>query len=152
MSLVTEEIESAVSKLGLGLAEIQLLPAEENKRLYGLLVGKFVSGGDRRWWWEAFNEEEASHVFEDGMGFKRIPELVPDANEKLWFVVEEDQMEFYPVYETTAEVASAIVGECYGFEYYLIPKDTSWIICENHHNRIIGVGNSIIERLREVAV
>jgi hypothetical protein len=152
MSLVTEEIESAVSKLGLEAADIQHLSAEENKRLYGALVERFVNGGDRRWWWESFNEEEASHVFKDGMGFKRIPELVPDANEKLWFVVEEDQLEFYPIYETTAEVVSAVVGECYAFEYYLIPKDTSWLICENHHNRIIGVGNSVIKKLGEVAV
>jgi hypothetical protein len=152
MSLVTEEIEIAVNKLGLGKAEFQLLPAEDNKRLYSVLVGKFVNGGDRRWWWEAFNEEEASQVFQDGMGFKRIPDLVPDANEKLWFVVEEDQMEFYPIYETTAAAASAVVGECYAFEYYLIPKDTSWLICENHHNRIIVIGKSVIGRLGEVAV
>ncbi len=58
----------------------------------------------------------------------------------------------FPIYETTAEVASTIVGECYCFEYYLIPKDTSWLICENHHNRIIGVGNSVIKKLGEVAV
>ena len=140
MSLVTEEIETAVKNMGLKENDIRLLPAEENRLLYGALVERFVSGGDRKWWWEAFKEEAASQVFDDGMGFKRIPELVPDAKQKLWFVVEEDQMEFYPIYETTTEVASAVIGECYGFEYYLAPKDQRWLICENHHNTIIGIG------------
>ena len=152
MSLVTEEIESAINKLGLRESDIRLLPAEENRALYESLVERFVSGGDRRWWWEAFKEETASQVFDDGMGFQRIPELVPDAKEKLWFVVEEYQMEFYPIYETTAEVAAAVIGECYGFEYYLVPKDQRWLICENHHNRVIGLGNSVINKLGGVAV
>ena len=152
MSLVTEEIENARIALGLKESDIRLLSPEENANLYSELCSSFVKGGDRKWWWESFKDIEASCVVKDGMGYKIIPELVPDKNENLWFVVEEDQLEFYPIFETTASVAAAIIGECYGFEYYLIPKDKTWLLCENHDNRLIGVVNELIGKLGEVAV
>jgi len=152
MSLVTEEIENACITLGLKESDMRLLSFDENENLYNELYSSFVKGGDRKWWWESFKDIEASCVVENGMGFKLIPELVPDPNDNLWFVVEEDQLEFYPIFETTASVATAIIGECYAFEYYLIPKDKTWLLCETHHNRLIGVGNEIIGKLSEVAV
>jgi hypothetical protein len=152
MPLVTEEIEKARITLGLEEADIHLLSPEKNADLYNELCVHFVEGGDRKWWWESFKEKEQSLLVEGEMGFKLIPSLVPDPDERLWFVVEEDQMKFYPIYETTASLASSVIGECYGFEYYLIPKDKSWLLCENHHDRIIGIGSCVTGKLGDVAV
>ena len=74
-------------------------------------------------------------------------EIVPDPSEHVWFIVEETNLPFYPVYDATTLAAQAVIGECYGFEYYLVAKTMTWILCENHHGRLIGVGNEICDRL-----
>ena len=61
--------------------------------------------------------------------------------------VEDDQLPFYPVYDSTPQAAQAVIGECYAFEYYLIAKDLSWLLCENHHDTLIGVGDEVRRRM-----
>jgi hypothetical protein len=74
--------------------------------------------------------------------------LVPDASEHVWFIVEDDSLPFYPVYDAIPRAISAVIGECYGFEYYIVQRDLEWLLCENHHNRMIGVGKNVEERFR----
>jgi hypothetical protein len=76
--------------------------------------------------------------------------LVPNAQEKVWFIVEEDQMPFYPIYDATPAAIAKIIPECYGFEYYLVPKDKNWIFCENHHDRLIAVGEPVETAIRAI--
>ena len=82
------------------------------------------------------------------MGFKRICSLVPNSREIVWFMVEENQLPFFPIYEACPEDIQNVIGECYGFEYYIIPKFKNWLLCENHHNRMIGIGEKIVKRLK----
>jgi len=74
-------------------------------------------------------------------------EIVPDPNERVWFIAEESRLPFYPVYEATPNAAQRVIEECYGFEYYLVAKDMTWLLCENHHGWLIGVGELICDRL-----
>lgn len=147
MELVTTEIESVLRKLGISSKSFRLLPSDEGSVLYQELFTEFVTGADRRWWWEAFSKPSSSKNFEDGKGFERIVELVPNPEERVWFVVEEDQLPFFPIYEATPNAIQKVIGECYAFEYYIIPKSKSWLLCENHHNRVIGVGKQVASRL-----
>jgi hypothetical protein len=55
---------------------------------------------------------------------------------------------YFPVYDATPAVVQQIIGECYGFEYYLIAKNLSWLLCENHHDMVIAVGG-VRQRLEE---
>jgi hypothetical protein len=118
--------------------------------LFQRFLDRFTGGRDVRWWWEWFTLPDASKKFDDGSGFRRLKEIIPNPEESLWLVAEDDQLPFYPVYETTAGAAEAVIGECYGFEYYLIPKDLSWIVCENHHDVVIAAGTPVGQRLREL--
>jgi hypothetical protein len=147
MDLVTKEIENALRVLSIPSESFRLLPDDQGAVLYQELLAEFVAGTDRRWWWEAFLKPSSSKTFEDGTGFEKITELVPKPNAMVWFVVEEDQLPFYPIYEATPAAIQQVIGECYGFEYYIIPKSKDWLLCENHHNRMIGVGNQITARL-----
>ena len=147
MELVTAEIENALRKLGVPPESFRLLSDEEGSVLYQELFEEFVTGADRRWWWEAFSKPSSSKNFEDGRGFERIEELVPNPEERVWFVVEEDQLPFFPIYEATPNIIQKVIGECYAFEYYIIPKSKAWLLCENHHNLVIGVGKQISSRL-----
>ncbi|HEX7863176.1 MAG TPA: DUF6756 family protein [Verrucomicrobiae bacterium] len=83
---------------------------------------------------------------------EHLAELVPNAGESVWFIVEDDSLPFYPVYEARASVLSALIGECYGFESYVIGQKFDWLICENHHDRIFAVGEAVEKATREFAL
>jgi hypothetical protein len=85
-------------------------------------------------------------------GWKLLTTLTPDPNEHVWFVAEDDQLPFYPVFDATPKAAEQVIGQCFGFEYYLIAKDMTWLLCENHHDYLIGVGDPVATRLAQLAI
>ena len=141
MNCVADEIERAREVLRLPAEQIRELPNEESSILYHDLLDTFVEGGERLWWWEAFKSPEFSIDFRDENGFEHILPLVPDPNERIWFLIGGGHFPFRPIYETTPTIAVSIIGECYGFEYYLVSKSRDWILCENHHGTIVGAGS-----------
>jgi hypothetical protein len=141
MQSVTQEIVSAAKRLHLDPLEVVLLPAEDSERIYGAALQRFVGTKDRRWWWEAFREPGVSLAFVAG--------IVPNPSEPIWFIAEDDELPQYPVFEMSAEVAAKIIGECHGFEYYLVAKDLSWLVCETHLNVVCAVGAAVEGRLLE---
>lgn len=149
MGLVTEEIATAINSLSMSEHSFRLLPDAEAEPLYNNLIDTFVGGNDRRWWWEAFSAEDYSIDFSESCAFEKIIDIVPMPLELVWFVVEEDQLPIYPIYEASSADIQKVIGECYGFEYYIISKTKNWLLCENHHNRLIGVGEEIIDRMKK---
>jgi hypothetical protein len=149
MSEIAVEAEKAIDALGLR-GQVQRLSEAQERQLYGEFVAEFLDGKDRRWWWEAFTKPTASISFPDDAGFKHLSGLVPSAAEPCWFMVEDAESSTFPIYEATPELASKIIGECFAFEYYLIAKDKRWLICENHHGRVIGIGSEVVEAIRNV--
>jgi hypothetical protein len=147
---VNDEIQKAKQHLGLDDSAIRLLADEECRTVLNEVVSHFVESGDRRWWWEDFCLPSTSVRFANQQGFLYLEKLVPDKREKCWLIVEEDGLPFYPVYEATPEASQAVIGECYAFEYYLVAKDLSWLICETHHNVLIAIGEGLEERLRQI--
>ena len=147
METIIDEIQAAVKVLGLATDEFRLLPPAEGESVYLASLRHFVSS-DRRWWWEDFRKPATTVAFEAGDGWKFMPGIVPNPDESVWFIAEEDQLPFYPVFETTVRIATRIIGECYGFEYYFVSKKFDWLICETHHNKVCAVGVAIEERLK----
>jgi hypothetical protein len=148
-SEVINEINIAVKTLSLH-GKVKLLDEKENKRLYNELLAEFVKGADRRWWWESLSKPSDYVSFKDGKAFQRITYIVPDQNEIVWFMVEDDMQPFYPIFETTPQFIAQIIGECFAFEYYIIDKTKEWLLCENHHDSLIGVGKEIIEKIEKI--
>lgn len=152
MKTIVDEINQAVAKLGLSSSAMRQLPAQHSTDVYGAAMDHFVASGDRRWWWEDFRQAGMSVCFDDGQGWRLVPEVAPASDELIWFIAEDDSLPHYPVFETTPKVASLIIGECYGFEYYLVAKDLSWLLCENHHNVLCAVGAPVEARLKKAAL
>lgn len=150
MENVTHEIERAIGKLGLSESDIRLLPDQEGRIIFEHALKTFVGGNDRKWWWEGFSKKSTYVKIENGDGYKLIIEIVPDKEEKIWWIVEEDLLPYYPVYETSPKVAKEVIGECYGFEYYIIDKDDRWLLCENHHDYLIGIGDLVEEKIKQI--
>jgi hypothetical protein len=147
ISLVTDEIDNAIKALHINKQEFRRIPGNEASVLYYELLEAFVDGKDRQWWWENFSRYSESINIDDNLGFEKISHIVPDNKELVWFMVEENKLPFYPIYEATPEAIQQIIGECYFFEYYIIPKTKEWLLCENHHNYLIGIGQIIIDKL-----
>ena len=76
-----------------------------------------------------------------------MTEIVPDSKEVIWFIAEDSQLPYYPIFEFNTENAVKIIGECFAYEYYIVPKHKRWLLCENHHDDAIGVGDEIISTL-----
>jgi hypothetical protein len=148
---IREEIRAALARLELAPDSFVELPEDEGRRLIDAFLARFTGGFNARWWWTHFSLPASTVEFADGKGFSRIPRLVPDANQKVWFVAEDDQLPFYPVYEATPAAAEQVIGECYAFEYYLISKDLGWLLCENHHDVMFAIGEEVEKLAREAA-
>jgi hypothetical protein len=151
MNTVVAEIERALVTLQLPPEAMRLLADGQGEAVYFAALRHFVSSGDRRWWWEAFRDPGFSVAFEAGDGWRAIPHVCPAPNELVWFIAEDDQLPHYPVFETTPQTASEVIGQCYAFEYYVIAKDLSWLLCENHHNLMCAIGPAIEKRLLTLA-
>jgi hypothetical protein len=149
MSMTFDEIMAARRTLQLRNEDLVHVEAREARETLERIEMRFAGSSSRRWWWEGFRSF-TSVTFDDRMAFTRISKVVADPDERLWFVVEDD-VEAFLLFESTARVAQAIIGECFGFEYYLVPKTLHWLLCENHHDSFIAVGESVRARLHDVA-
>ncbi len=148
MSQVTEEIQNAIGLLKLE-SSVKRVAISKEETLYYDLLSHFVDGGDRRWWWEAFKLPSEYITYDEDSGFEKLVELVPDSKEEIWFMVEDDKLPHYPIYESSTENITKIIGECFAYEYYLIPKNKRWLLCETHHNSIVGVGKEVISKIEK---
>lgn len=142
---VSQEISNAIKTLNFTDKEVSLLDLDSGKKLYFELLDFFVSSGDRRWWWEDFKMESFDFVDYD-KPFEKLNDIIPDLEKKVWLMVEDAQKEYYPIYNCEPSIIGQIIGECFGFEYYVIDKNMDWLICENHHNRLIGLGQKLKDK------
>lgn len=144
--VVIDEVDRAVEFLQL-TRNVNRLPCAEAENINRQVLARFAPGNHSRWWWESFRESQSA-VFDDGLGYQRIPMLVPDVSERCWFIVESDASNSYPVYDASPEDIISILGECFCFEYYIVAKDLSWLVCENHHGAVIGCGHTVGDRMK----
>ena len=145
---VKDEIRTAIVKLGLISNVFREISDEEAERIYWRALRQFVPEGEPRWWWEYF--AACTRVdFPEGDGWRYIAGFVPDPSEQVWFIVEDVSLPFYPVYEAEASVIPEVIGECYGFEYYIVQKEFQWLLCETHHDAMIAVGETVERKLRD---
>jgi hypothetical protein len=103
---------------------------------------------DALWWWEALLEPVAYRKAEDPLAL--LQELV-DPNEDIWFVAEANspskKLGNFWLYEARIVPVCAVLAECPAFEYYILPRKMDWLLCENHHNLLIGSGEAIVRKL-----
>ena len=150
MGTVKDEIKEATQTLGLSEEQFAPVPENESMKLYQRLRNRFCSFPDAYWWWESFKAEHSSLHFENGKGFLKLTEICPDPAESVWFVAESSTLPSFPVYEGTVEAIQRVIGECHAFEYYLVNKECSWLVCENHHDVVFAVGSPVKERLEQL--
>ncbi len=81
-----------------------------------------------------------------------IVEPLLASEETVWFVAEDErgtkQNGNFWLYEGKIKPIVSLLGEMIAFEYYLVPKKLDWLLCETHHDVLVGVGEPIVERLK----
>jgi hypothetical protein len=142
------EIARATQALGFASERFRRLPPDEAERIHQSALRHFVPHGQPRWWWEHFPESTAVR-FAGGDGWRHLAEIVPDADESVWFIAEDHALPGYSVWEASVCDIQAVVGECYGFEFYVIQRQYHWLVCENHHDVVVAVGWEVEDRLRK---
>ncbi|MDH7447590.1 DUF6756 family protein [Aquimarina sp. 2201CG14-23] len=140
MGTVKTEIAQAIKTLKLKQEDICLV--SDVKSLYLELLVHFVKSGDRRWWWEDF-KQEAFYFKEYEFPFQQIINIIPKNVDTVWLMVEDDEEKYYPIYNCKPSVIAQLIGECTAFEYYVIDKNKQWLLCENHSDQLIGVGEQL---------
>ena len=69
----------------------------------------------------------------------------------MWLIAGDSLDRSFVVCEGSIEDIRDVIGECFGFEYFVTPKDLDWLLCENHHDVLIAVGDAVRARLIEMA-
>ncbi len=148
MDTNADEIQRATQALGFAPERFRRLPTDEAQRVYQSALRHFVPRGQPRWWWEHFSTSTGVY-FTNGDGWRHFTEIVPDADERVWFIAEDFVAPEYSVWEASVRDVQAVIGKCYGFEFYVIQQQLHWLLCENHHDVVVAVGRVVEERLRK---
>ena len=145
-----DEVTRAAGELALLASKFRILSKQEAAPVLAAIEAHFVKEAGLRWWWEAFRDLPTAWThFADGTGWSRLDQIVPPESGLVWFVVE-NHPEFV-LCEATVEAAQSVIGECWGFEYYVVAQSLDWLVCENHHDVVYAVGEAVAERLAQFA-
>ncbi len=146
-----EWISAAIKKLALE-AELRLVAPHRFQAILERIVAERTTltkdGVSALWWWEALREPVSYSAPPDALTL--IRSLLP-SEEQVWFVAEDGSKKIgnFWLYEGTVAAACSVLQECPAFEYYLVAKKMSWLICENHHGQVIASGEPVSASLSE---
>jgi hypothetical protein len=77
-------------------------------------------------------------------GYRYLPQLAPDPQCVCWLITGlTDANDDIGLFECTPATASALIGECPGFEYAVVDPALKWMVIEDHHDVLIAAGDAI---------
>ena len=147
------EIHDAVTRLTWPTSRFRILADGEASVVWRSVETLFVVEPRSGWWWSWFRPEPvtAHYIGESSYGYRYITDVVPSHSTLLWLIAGDCLDRSFVVCEGDIGDIRDVIGECYGFEYYIVPKDLSWLLCENHHDVLIAVGDEIRARMLDMA-
>lgn len=151
------EIADAAKALGLSSDDLAPVRSPRYRPVLDRILETFTvygtRGRDRTWLWEGFKGEAHAVGLPRPEGHLWLGRLVaPD--ERVWFMTEDrtgrKRDGRHWLFEGRSDAVVAVLGELFLFEYAVVAKDYGWLLCETHHNVLIAVGPSMVERLRRL--
>ena len=98
---------------------------------------RFLKRGKRDlnkiWLWNEFRNETGSSQPADV--FSALSEILQPQT-SYWFISSDENGKYW-VAESSGSSIINVLKEMYAFEYYILDKQMSWILCENHHGMLI---------------
>lgn len=151
------DINEAIKLLQLSSEDFKLVNLYKYEDILVSILKKFTTLGKEglsfAWLWEHFKEPLFSVRLPDGWKYlQEIIEPITVPEETFWFIAEDEHRtkangNFW-LYEGKIKAIAAVIGEMYGFEYYIVQKKLNWLLCETHHEILIGVGEPIIKGMK----
>lgn len=140
MSSVNQWVEEAIEILHFPAAELQETEAVVVLRLIQEIRQRFIRGNPRAWWLSLkvpFTTYVIENRYDISGSVDYLVEVLP-SKESFYFFIPENETGEYRVFQATLSAIKKILLECPFFEYYLLPPNLSWLLCENdHHGEII---------------
>lgn len=138
-------IEAAINTLGLTESVRRLSDTEADSAIHAV-SGEFIKDASSLWWWESIRPDRESVAYQSGgNGYQLIAQVCPD--EPCWFVATDDRADGWSVYEARPSQVVSVLGECHAFEYFLASPELRWVVFENHHDVLVGVGAEVTEAI-----
>lgn len=149
------DLEKVLKALSFSSEDFRSIDPYKYEIILVAILDKFTTLGKKginySWWWNSFKEPKCSIQLNYAPAF--LNKLVA-SKENVWFVAEDWQRtkrhgNFW-LYEGNIAAIVDILGSMYSFEYYIISKKFEWLLCENHHNILIGVGQSMVKKIESL--
>ena len=118
------------------------------QKIESVFVIKTNSNTRFNWWWESFKGSSFSMFFENDLASTVLHQLI-DGKETVWFVVcdtDHDPSKFW-LFQATIRAIQTVLNEHCFFEYYIVSKKYSWLLCETDHSKLVGIG-SIVTKMK----
>lgn len=148
-----DDILEVAAALGIAPAAFSPLSPTAWKGVLDTVLDQFTTlgpeGRPHPWLWNHLKGDTVAVQMPDHGGYLRLTQLIPP-DERVWFLTEDWDGKaggHYWVFEGRLDAAVALMDELFAFEYYVVSKDYGWLLCENHHDVLIGVGQPITDRL-----
>jgi hypothetical protein len=87
----------------------------------------------RVWMWDSFENIQESFV--PGDVFAELRKRL-HSEEIYWFIASEEDGKYW-VAEASGAAIPELLGETHAFEYYIIDRKMTWLLCKNHHDTLI---------------
>ncbi len=133
MSFIKDEAIRASSVLGLGVIE---LTQSESSFIIDQIVAKYANGKKGSLLWENFVGENV--ISNDKDAWKQLKDIVGKEETIMFFNPKDEPVAFKL---SNGDDVVAVLGESFGFEFYLTNKVADYVICFNHHDYLIACGN-----------
>ena len=146
------QVLQSAAELNLPAAQFrQLGPREWRpvlKQVFDRFATTHVTGVT--WLWEFLREPNTSIQFDDALPFVK-PLFAPHT--PVWLMVEDTwgkKRGNYWLFESTYGTAVAVLENFHFIEYYLVDRKLDWMLMENHHGYVIGVGEPALAAVRDL--
>lgn len=129
--------------------DFQLIRLTKYQQILHSILKKFTSlkvSQINKWWWDSLLDP--IYYFHPENCFDTLFMII-DNNENIWLIIEDESKtnEHYWLYEGKIYAIVSVLSELPFMEYYIVSKKLDWMLCENHHNILIGCGEPIINKI-----
>ncbi|MDX2241287.1 MAG: DUF6756 family protein [Leptolyngbyaceae cyanobacterium bins.302] len=151
-----DEITLSLQELHIPAENFHFVSLHSYQSILEQIVEYFTVSGKKtltyNWWWDSFNFKEPCITYNPESGYPEelLPHLIP-AEELVWFVATDSgrQRNKFWLCEGTIKAIAQVIANSYSFEYYLASKKFRWLLCVNHHDILIAVGEEMVNKLQK---
>lgn len=149
--------------------KIQKIVGEKHDELIYSVKKHFIDSKSEGAWWKNFRysnfrvtlPDNERRFFQDMFRFSRsdshkklLKEIIPlETNKQVWLFVGDSITEQFLIFKGPLRVIKNFLFDCIDQlgEYYLIPINFNWLICENPEGKIIVIGTYLINLLENIS-